>query len=853
MRPEPVIPDHEVLRMVGGGSYGEVWLASGVTGAMRAVKVVRREDFDDESTFEREFEGILKYEPLSRDHPGLVHILHVGRGVDIHKNSFYYYVMELGDDVYSGTSINPVEYEARNLLTDMKHSGGTPHDPDEVITIGLSLSEALSFLHDKGLVHRDVKPSNIIFVDGNAKLADIGLVAAGGQRTFVGTEGFVPPEGPGSVEADVYALGKLLYEMATGKDRLNFPELPDELPAVMHKKRWLGLNQLICDACEPRRAKRNIKTASDMTEGLRRIQLGRKLKRSRDSKRMVAAAVVSLIGLLVWGFGSQLKSLAVNVMRGDFGEYSQPESLKEVEYGFVKVLSDPPGAEVYDGDGDFIDYTPLRNLKMESGTSYNFEFRMNGFRTSRETGVVKVNETQILEHVMVVYSPPVSGQTWVDHHGMTYRPVENHHVSEGHINNNMWQRYQSVTKPKGAPASKRVRGVYSQQPALVTADEAIKYAKWLSNTALARGYLSEMQHIYVQLNKDLDTSKFAPKAKANKKYPFRTVVKNIPFASMEVHSDPEGAIVYIDDVFVGYSPVYRNHIKPGARRVTVTYEGYRKMSKIYHLKPKAYEKIDVKMKRNNSVVFGEKWTNSLGMQFVPVYDDHLLVSVWETRISDFKKYGELSKSQRANAENLDGNLPVSGITRKQAMDFCKRLTKVDLKTEIIPEGSHYRLLTDLEWSSLAGLEEDPRQTPAMREAEISNVFPWGDRWLPSESVGLVGNFAGEEMSSEGLVDTKGIIANYDDGHIRAAPVGSFPANAYGIHDLAGNVYEWVSDSYSGGGDYGVLRGGSWGSHTKEHLYIRHRNLVKLSSLKPKSDFGFRIVLERVPVDEALEQ
>ena len=91
-RPSPAIPDHEVLRKIGGGAYGEVWLARGVTGAMRAVKVVWRQDFEDDRTFEREFDGILKFEPMSRDHPGLVNILHVGRSRG--EQALYYYVME---------------------------------------------------------------------------------------------------------------------------------------------------------------------------------------------------------------------------------------------------------------------------------------------------------------------------------------------------------------------------------------------------------------------------------------------------------------------------------------------------------------------------------------------------------------------------------------------------------------------------------------------------------------------------------------------------------------------------------------------------------------------------------------
>src|SRR5687767_7013660 len=94
-RPNPPhIPDHELLRQIGRGSYGEVWLARTLTATFRAVKIVSKLNFADARPFEREFEGILKYEPISRTHPGLVSILHVGQGAD---GIYFYYVMELAD------------------------------------------------------------------------------------------------------------------------------------------------------------------------------------------------------------------------------------------------------------------------------------------------------------------------------------------------------------------------------------------------------------------------------------------------------------------------------------------------------------------------------------------------------------------------------------------------------------------------------------------------------------------------------------------------------------------------------------------------------------------------------------
>src|SRR5213594_2336480 len=97
----PHIPDHELLRRIGAGSYGEVWLARSVMGTLRAVKIVQRQTFERDESFEREFKGIQKFEPVSRSHEGLVDILQIGRNYEA---GCFYYVMELADAVISNQS-----------------------------------------------------------------------------------------------------------------------------------------------------------------------------------------------------------------------------------------------------------------------------------------------------------------------------------------------------------------------------------------------------------------------------------------------------------------------------------------------------------------------------------------------------------------------------------------------------------------------------------------------------------------------------------------------------------------------------------------------------------------------------
>src|SRR5438128_6565681 len=86
----PTVPDHELLRCVGRGAYGEVWLARNVMGTWRAAKVIYRQRFRQAEPFEREFSGLKRFEPISRTHSGFVSVLHIGRN---DAGGFFYYIM----------------------------------------------------------------------------------------------------------------------------------------------------------------------------------------------------------------------------------------------------------------------------------------------------------------------------------------------------------------------------------------------------------------------------------------------------------------------------------------------------------------------------------------------------------------------------------------------------------------------------------------------------------------------------------------------------------------------------------------------------------------------------------------
>lgn len=139
-----------------------------------------------------------------------------------------------------------------------------------------NLANGLDVLHGHGLVHRDIKPANIVFVNGVPKLADIGLVAVvdpDRSRSFVGTEGYLAPEGPGRPTADIFSLGMVLYTAAMGMDASAFPELPDWMPDHPDRPAYFLLNDIVLKACELD-AQRRFPKAEAFADALRALRRG---------------------------------------------------------------------------------------------------------------------------------------------------------------------------------------------------------------------------------------------------------------------------------------------------------------------------------------------------------------------------------------------------------------------------------------------------------------------------------------------------------------------------------------------------------------------------------------------------
>jgi serine/threonine protein kinase len=278
---------YEIVRELGKGAMGIVYLAKdpliGRLVALKTIRIAAHADDDEAQEFQQRFireaqaAGIL-------NHPAIVTVHDIGR------------------DDESGTSFIAMEFvEGQNLKEVL--SQGRALSFDQIGDIISQVADALDFAHAKGIVHRDVKPANIILLEGNrAKITDFGIakIASGGANLtstgqFLGTPNYMAPEqikgAPVDGRTDIFALGICLYECLTrrkpfGGDSLTsisykivhepFPPLAEVNPQIPEAYEELVAN---CLAKDPTK---RYQRARDLGNALRAVLRGEKPVRPSD-------------------------------------------------------------------------------------------------------------------------------------------------------------------------------------------------------------------------------------------------------------------------------------------------------------------------------------------------------------------------------------------------------------------------------------------------------------------------------------------------------------------------------------------------------------------------------------------
>ncbi len=291
--PPPEIPDFDLIRPIGKGGFGRVWLATNrTTGHLRAVKVIalRRSGTTDPAG--REITSITRLEAtMGRQHPNLVNIYHVGKTADD-----LFYVMDPADDARGGPALADPEYRPASLLQRLADG---PLEPEDCLRNARQLLAGLASLHGAGMVHRDVKPANCLKVDGELKLADFGLLtSADPQTSRVGTQQYMPPDGRMDTRADVYAAGLVIYEMVTGLPAESFPRLGRRATAVAENPILCVLTRLALGACQPDPQQR-LADAGAMLAELAACDSGISESPTRVPRRVVVSAAAIAAMLLV--------------------------------------------------------------------------------------------------------------------------------------------------------------------------------------------------------------------------------------------------------------------------------------------------------------------------------------------------------------------------------------------------------------------------------------------------------------------------------------------------------------------------------------------------------------------------
>ena len=311
----------KLAQEIGRGAYGVVHRAVGPGDECVAVKVCRRDVVGDEC-YERELRGAKLFKSIPPQE-GLVHMRDL-----VETDWGFYTVLDLADDEFGGSSMSSEGYRPKTLARVIAGEKALPLK--ECVKLALSLANGLSALQRHHLLHRDIKPGNVIYVGGRPVLSDPGLIIEESEAvSLVGTPGYVPPEKFTDAASDIYSLGLTLKAASFGRqvDELDKgPAMEADTGAPCFPAWWRILNK----ATDPV-ASRRYQSAKALLKDVRALQ--RRMAFSAFARKWIIVAVIAVVVVVIALLTIIFKSEAVF---DDFVDRAEQERKTTAE----KVLDD---------------------------------------------------------------------------------------------------------------------------------------------------------------------------------------------------------------------------------------------------------------------------------------------------------------------------------------------------------------------------------------------------------------------------------------------------------------------------------------------------------------------------------